>query len=79
MKLGEPRNDSLVVAEEAITVQRHEIREKQCNKVLGIRPLGMSRNLRALPRPEVRVEFPAQFSNLLADALYFGIGIPIAR
>src|SRR5882724_4638674 len=38
----------------------------------------MARDLRALPWPQVRVKFAAQFRDLLADTLQFGVGIGVA-
>jgi len=56
MKFSQSRDDRLVVGIAAVTVQLDKIREQQTNKIERVRTLLVTRDLRALPRPQVRVK-----------------------
>ena len=70
MKFSQPRDYRFVVGIPPVTVQLDKIGEQETDKVQGIRTLLMTGDLRTLPWAQVVVEFAAEFSNLLADALH---------
>ena len=78
MKFPQPHDNRFVVGISPVAVQFDKIREQQTNKIQCIKTLLIARDLRALPRPQMRVKFPAQFRDLLADTLQFGVGIGVA-
>src|ERR1700733_2462544 len=66
LKLCEASHDGGIVAEGAVAVQFGKIGEKQADEIERVRPLRMARQLRALPGAQMRIEFAAQFGDLLA-------------
>src|SRR5260370_2857219 len=78
MKFSQSSDDRFVVGVAAVSVKFYEICEQQINKIQRIRTLLVTRNLRALPGPQVGVKFAAQFRNLLADAFEFRVGVGVA-
>src|SRR5580704_6924066 len=74
VKFRQARHDGLVIAVRPVTMQLDEVGKQQSNESLGIRPLRMPRDLRALPGAQVSVEFVTQFGNLLSDAFEFRFG-----
>ena len=60
-------------------MQLDKIGEQQCDKVGSIRPLLVPRDLRALPRPQVRVKFAPQLRDLFSDPLQLSIRFLVAR
>src|SRR5260370_23487871 len=78
MKFSQSRDDRFVVGVATVPVQFDKFREQQSNKIQRVGTLLVTRDLRALPRPQVRVKFAPQFRDLLADALQFRVGIRVA-
>src|SRR5882724_9841405 len=79
VKLSQPRNNGFVVRVAAVPVQFNKICEKQIDKVQRVRPLLVPGDLRALPRPQMRVELAPQFRHLAANTLQLRVCIPVAR
>ena len=59
MKFSQSRDDRLVVGIAAVPVQLDKIRKQQTDKIQRVRTLLVTRDLRALPRPQVRVKLAA--------------------
>src|SRR5260370_1602788 len=77
-KFAQSRDDRFVIGVATVPVQFDKIREQQTDKIQRIRTLLVTRDLRALPRPQVRVKFAPQFRDLLADTLQFRVGMRVA-
>src|SRR5437660_1508702 len=56
-----------------------KIGEQQPDKIQRVRALRMPRDLRALPRSNMRVKFAAQFRHLLANALKLRVSVGTRR
>src|SRR6267142_710466 len=69
VKLSQPRDNGLVVCVAAVPVQFNKVCEKQIDKVQRVRPLLVPRDLRALPWPQMRVEFSPQFRHVAAKTV----------
>ena len=57
---AEPADDRLIVGEGAIARERHEIRDEAGEIILEVRPLGVARHLRLLPRRELGIGLAQQ-------------------
>src|SRR5713101_2334221 len=79
VEFSQPRNNGFVVGVAAVPVQFNKVREKQIDKVQRVRSLLVPRDLRALPRPQVRVELSPQFRHVAAKTLQLRVCIPVAR
>src|ERR1700676_2717318 len=78
IKLGEPRNQGLVVAVAAVAVQLDEVREEHRDVIQRVRPLGVPGDLGALPGTEMAIKFLAKLDHLLADAFELRVGLFVA-
>src|SRR5258707_11082366 len=78
MKFSQSCDNRLVVGIAAVAVQFDKIREQQTDKIQRVRTLLVTRNLRSLPRRQMRVKFASQFRDLLADAFQFRVGMRVA-
>src|SRR6266850_5873017 len=79
VEFSQAGNNGFVVGVAAVSVQFNKVREKQIDKVQRVRPLLVPRDLRALPRPQMRVELAPQFRHLAANTLQLRVCIPVAR
>src|SRR6267378_4841791 len=79
MEFSEPRNNRFVVGVAAVPVQFNKVREKQVDKVQRVRPLLVPRDLRALPRPQMRVELAPEFRHVAAKTLQLRVRTLAAR
>src|SRR5712664_3425313 len=77
VKFSQSRDDRLVIGVATVPVQFDKIREQQTDKIQRVGTLLVTRDLRALPRPQVRIKFAPQFRDLLADTLQFGVGMRV--
>ena len=77
---GKTGDNGLVVGVPAVAMQLHEIREQEIHVVQCVGPLLVPRNLSALPRSQMRIEFFSQLRDFLADTLQLhvrhGIAVP---
>src|SRR5450432_1123847 len=73
-KFCQAGDQRLIVAKIAITVQLDEVGEKHADNVESVWPILVPRNLGALPGAQMGVELAAEFGDLEADALEFGVG-----
>src|SRR5258708_23629872 len=78
VKFSQSRDDRITIGVATVPVKRDKIREQQTDKIQGVGTLLVTRDLRALPRPQVRIKFAPQFRDLPADALQFRVGIRVA-
>ena len=56
LETGKPSDDRGVIGKGAVACQRQELVEQTGDKVRQMRPVGMPRDLRALPRRQARIE-----------------------
>jgi hypothetical protein len=78
IKLGESGNQGLVVAVAAVAVQLQEVREEHPDIIQRVRPMGVARDLGALPGTEMAVKFLPKLKHLLADAFELRVGLFVA-
>src|SRR5258708_10427745 len=78
VKFSQSRDDRLVIGVATVPVQLDKIREQQTDEIQRVGTLLVTRDLRALPRPQMRVKFAPQFRDLPANALKFRVGIRVA-
>jgi len=57
-------DQSFIVAKAAVAVEFDKVRKHQIDPVESVRPLGMARNLGALPRAKVSIKLAAEFEAL---------------
>src|SRR6266850_1096534 len=79
VEFSQAGNNGFVVSVAAVPVQFDKICEEQIDKVQRVRPLLVPRDLRALPRPQVRVELAPEFRHLAANTLQLRVRIRVAR
>src|SRR5713101_7960524 len=79
MKFSQSRNYSLVVGVAAVAVQLDKIREQQSYKIQRVRTLLVTRDLRSLPRPQVRVKLAPQFLDIFFQAVDFFLAAALFR
>src|SRR6267154_2713830 len=79
VKFRQAGDYSFVVAVATVAVHLKKISEQQSDEIQRIRALRMPRDLRALPRSDMRVEFAPQLRHLLANALEFRVAVRTRR
>ena len=68
-KFCQAGDERFIVAKAAVAVEFDKVGEHQINPVESVGPLGMARNLGALPGAEVSVKLPAEFEHFPFQAL----------
>src|SRR5215468_8563223 len=78
-KRGQATRHGSIISKAAVSTQLNPIRKAPLDIVHGERPLRMARNLHALPRSEIAVNFPPRFTKFFLNSLNGRIKIDIMR
>ena len=79
VKLPQPADDCLVVAEISISAERHEILDQGGDIILEMRTLRVAGDLRLLPWRQPGISLPQQPVGLLLEAPDLGLDVELAR
>ena len=75
---GEAADDRRVVGEGAVAGERHEIVGEPGDIILEMRPLGMARDLRLLPRRQLGIGVAQQLGRLGLEPADLGVDVDVA-